>query len=101
VVDWFFSRDERDRLSSSLPRHTRKLPIRSSRWTKKLMALYSSRVRAGPEQMHDAFEATLREGHLVPVCFVSAETGAGIRTARVVVRLLPLQRKAIRPLSQR
>ena len=29
--------------------------------------------------LHDAFEQCLREGHLVPVCFVSARTGAGVR----------------------
>ncbi|HEX5420040.1 MAG TPA: GTP-binding protein, partial [Gammaproteobacteria bacterium] len=27
------------------------------------------------EQLHDPFERALRRGHLVPVCFVSAETG--------------------------
>ncbi|MGR9105997.1 MAG: elongation factor G [Gammaproteobacteria bacterium] len=31
-----------------------------------------------PEQLHDSFEKALREGHLIPVCFVSARTGAGI-----------------------
>ena len=30
-------------------------------------------------ELHDAFEQCLREGHLVPVCFVSARTGLGIR----------------------
>ncbi|KFN50972.1 elongation factor G [Arenimonas composti] len=29
-------------------------------------------------ELHDAFEQCLREGHLVPVCFVSARTGAGV-----------------------
>jgi len=28
--------------------------------------------------VHEAFEAALRDGHLVPVCFCSAKTGAGI-----------------------
>ena len=28
--------------------------------------------------LHDAFEQCLREGHLVPICFVSARTGAGV-----------------------
>jgi elongation factor G len=28
--------------------------------------------------VHDAFERALREAHLVPICFVSAKTGAGI-----------------------
>jgi elongation factor G len=31
-----------------------------------------------PEQLHGPFEKALREGHLVPVCFTSAKTGAGI-----------------------
>ena len=30
------------------------------------------------QALHDAFEQCLREGHLVPVCFVSARTGAGV-----------------------
>ncbi|NOR20407.1 MAG: elongation factor G, partial [Xanthomonadales bacterium] len=30
------------------------------------------------EDLHTAFEQALREGHLVPICFVSALTGAGI-----------------------
>jgi elongation factor G len=34
--------------------------------------------RVRPEQLHDPFEKALREGHLVPVCFVSARSGAGV-----------------------
>jgi elongation factor G len=30
------------------------------------------------QQLHDAFEQCLREGHLVPICFVSARSGAGV-----------------------
>lgn len=30
-------------------------------------------------ELHDAFEQCLREGHLVPVCFVSARTGTGVK----------------------
>ncbi|WP_417472557.1 elongation factor G [Luteimonas mephitis] len=30
------------------------------------------------DELHDAFEQCLREGHLVPVCFVSARTGVGV-----------------------
>src|SRR5690606_4133797 len=29
-------------------------------------------------ELHDAFEQCLREGHLVPICFVSARSGAGV-----------------------
>lgn len=31
------------------------------------------------EQLHAPFEKALREAHLIPVCFVSAKTGAGIK----------------------
>ncbi len=30
------------------------------------------------QQLHDVFEKALREAHLVPICFCSAKTGAGI-----------------------
>jgi len=43
-----------------------------------------------PEQLHDPFEKALREGHLVPICFCSAETGAGIsELMEILVRLMP------------
>src|SRR6478609_8227388 len=42
------------------------------------------------EELHDAFEQCLREGHLVPVCFGSARTGAGVRELLdVAERLFP------------
>ena len=31
------------------------------------------------DELHTAFEQALREGHLVPICFVSAQTGAGVK----------------------
>ena len=31
------------------------------------------------QDLHDAFEQCLREGHLVPVCFVSARNGTGVK----------------------
>ncbi len=43
-----------------------------------------------PEQLHEPFEKALREGHLVPICFVSATTGAGIpELLDVFERLMP------------
>lgn len=57
----------------------------------KLMALYLEQgEELTPEQLHDPFEQALREGHLVPVCFTSAETGAGVRELlQVFARLMP------------
>ena len=43
-----------------------------------------------PEQLHDPFEEALREAHLIPICFVSAETGAGIQELlNIFDRLMP------------
>jgi elongation factor G len=43
-----------------------------------------------PEALHAAFEQCLREGHLVPICFTSARTGAGVAEWLQVARqLLP------------
>lgn len=43
-----------------------------------------------PAAVHDAFEAALREAHLVPIAFCSAATGAGIdELLHVVAALLP------------
>lgn len=33
----------------------------------------------GGDELHRAFEQCLREGHLVPICFTSARSGAGVR----------------------
>lgn len=42
------------------------------------------------QELHDAFEQCLREGHLVPVCFASARSGVGIRELLdVAERLFP------------
>jgi len=54
-----------------------------------LMALYLEQgEELNPQQLHDPFERALREGHLIPVCFVSAETGAGIRELLEIIRRL-------------
>jgi len=56
-----------------------------------LMALYLEQgEELSPEQLHDPFEQALREDHLVPVCFCSAETGAGVAELQdVLLRLMP------------
>ena len=57
----------------------------------KLMELYLEQgEELSPEQLHDPFEQALREDHLVPICFCSAETGAGIpELMDVLLRLMP------------
>ncbi len=46
------------------------------------------------DQLHTPFKKALREGHLVPICFVSSRTGAGIRELLdVFSNLLPNPRE--------
>ena len=41
-------------------------------------------------ELHAPLEQALREGHLIPVCFVSARTGAGVaELLDIIVKLLP------------
>jgi len=43
-----------------------------------------------PQELHDAFEKALREGHLLPVCFASARTGTGVKELlQIAERLFP------------
>ncbi len=57
----------------------------------RLMALYLEQGAAlSPEQLHEPFEQALREGHLVPVCFASAENAAGVpELLEIFTRLMP------------
>jgi elongation factor G len=43
-----------------------------------------------PRELHAPLEQALREGHLIPICFVSARTGAGVpELLDVIAKLLP------------
>ncbi|HAS50481.1 MAG TPA: elongation factor G [Gammaproteobacteria bacterium] len=55
-----------------------------------LMEIYLEQGDVQPEQLHAPFEKALCEGHLIPICFVSARTGAGIKELlNILVKLLP------------
>jgi elongation factor G len=55
-----------------------------------LMAIYLDKGEVSPEQLHAPFEEALREGHLIPILFVSARTGAGVaELLDVIVKLAP------------
>jgi len=56
----------------------------------KLMEKYLEKGEVSPEELHEPLERALREGHLIPVVFTSAKTGAGIaELLEVIVKLLP------------
>lgn len=65
-----------------------------------LMELYLEQGQSlQPEQLHDPFEEALRSDHLVPVCFVSAKTGAGIELLlRILTELMPTPLEGNHPL---
>ncbi len=56
-----------------------------------LMAIYLEQgEELDPEQLHDPFEEALRDDHLIPVCFVSGRTGAGVEALlQIIARLMP------------
>ena len=91
VIDCFFHNEgEATDFSSVKEAHTR-IVDQVVEVDDELMALYLEQgEELAPEQLHDPFEKALREGHLVPVCFVSAETGAGIpELLEAIERLMP------------
>jgi len=52
--------------------------------------LEEGEVGLSGEELHDAFEQCLREGHLVPICFVSARNNTGVRELLdIAERLFP------------
>lgn len=99
VVDCFF-RDsgEATDFSSIEEAHTQLLDQVVEVDEELMEAYLESGQNVDPRKLHDAFEKALRERHLIPVIFVSAETGAGV-TALLdyIVKLLPSPREANPP----
>jgi elongation factor G len=78
VVDCFFNPDGAADFSSVSEAHGRILD-QVVEVDAALMELYLEQGQTlKPEQLHVPFEQALREGHLVPICFASARTGAGV-----------------------
>jgi elongation factor G len=91
VVDCFFSLSGKDSDFSGVDAAHTEIIDQVVEVDEELMELYLEQgEELSPEQLHDPFEEALREGHLVPVCFVSAQTGAGIdQLLEVFARLMP------------
>jgi elongation factor G len=55
-----------------------------------LMMKYLEGEKLDRQELHDAAERALRRAHLVPICFTSAQTGAGIpELLKLIKRLAP------------
>jgi elongation factor G len=81
VVDCFFKPgDAKPDFSTVAAAHT-EIIDQVVEIDEQLMALYLEQgEELTPEQLHDPFEQALREGHLIPVCFVSAEPAPASRS---------------------
>jgi elongation factor G len=90
VVDCFFNPEGTADFSSVSEAHTQIID-QVVEVDAALMERYLEQGQTlAPEQLHAPFEQALREGHLVPICFVSARTGAGVaELLEVFERLMP------------
>src|SRR5262245_16305048 len=89
VSDCFFAPSGEADFSSVEDAH-RKLVDQVVEVDEKLMEQYLEKGEVSPEELHEPLERALREGHLIPVVFTSARTGAGIKELlEVIVQLLP------------
>ncbi len=91
VVDCFFQPHGRAADFSSVEAAHTQIIDQVVELDEALMTLYLGQgEELSPEQLHNPFEQALREGHLVPVCFVSAEAGAGVaELLQIFTRLMP------------
>ena len=99
VVDCFFRESGESTDFSSIGEAHTKLIDQVVEVDEDLMEAYlESGQDLDPQRLHDAFEKALRERHLIPVIFVSAENGAGIeQLLDYIVKLLPSPREANPP----
>jgi elongation factor G len=89
VSDCFFAPSGESDFSSVADAH-RKLIDQVVEVDEKLMERYLEKGEVTPEELHEPLERALREGHLIPVVFTSAKTGAGIaELLEVIENLLP------------
>jgi elongation factor G len=89
VSDCFFAPSGEADFSSVEEAH-RQLVDQVVEVDEKLMESYLEKGEVTPEELHEPLERALREGHLIPVVFTSAKTGAGIaELLDVIVHLLP------------
>ena len=89
VSDCFFAPSGEADFSSVEEAH-RRLIDQVVEVDEKLMETYLEKGEVTPEELHEPLERALREGHLIPVVFTSAKTGAGVaELLEVIVKLLP------------
>ena len=89
VVDCFYNPEGEADFSSVAAAH-RALVEQVVEVDAELVERYLNDGDVDPRELHAPLEQALREGHLVPICFVSVRNGAGIaELLDVIVKLLP------------
>ncbi|MEK8032054.1 elongation factor G [Ideonella sp. DXS29W] len=89
VVDCFYNRDGSADFSSVEAAH-RALVEQVVEVDAEFVERYLNDGDVEVSELHAPLEEALRQGHLIPVCFVSARSGAGVRELLdVIARLLP------------
>jgi elongation factor G len=89
VADCFFHAEESADFSTVAAAH-RALIEQVVEVDTAFMEHYLEEGDIAPEVLHAPFEQALREGHLIPICFTSARTGAGLpQLLEVFIRLMP------------
>ncbi|WP_045400237.1 elongation factor G [Vibrio campbellii] len=104
VVDCYFEPEiERDTLLAKVEEAHETLIDQVIEVDEELMELYleqGSELTA--EQLHDPFEEALRTGHVIPICFVSSETGAGVELLlRTLAEIMPMPNEGNPPLLEK
>jgi elongation factor G len=91
VADCFFGPTEETPDFSSIATAHSEITDRVVELDDALMERYLEQGQElSPAELHEPFERALRGGHLIPVCFVSAKNGAGLRQLlRVLTQLMP------------
>jgi elongation factor G len=89
VVDCFFKPDGESDIGSVSDWH-QKIIDQVVEINETVMGHYLEEGEEGlsGEELHDAFEQCLREGHLVPICFVSARSGVGVKELLAIAEKL-------------
>jgi elongation factor G len=89
VVDCFFNREGEADFSSVAAAH-RALVEQVVEVDADFVDRYLNDGDVDAAELHAPLEQALREGHLIPVCFVSARSGAGVaELLDIIVKLLP------------
>ena len=98
VIDCF-SKDEGEADFMSVPEVHRAFIEQVVEVDDAAMEKYLEEGEADPSTLHAPLTQALREGHIIPICFVSGKTGAGVDDLiNVMVRHLPNPSEANAPL---